>query len=101
MKHQRTKATAIPKEVKEIIYERDNGCCIFCGAPGLPEAHVVARSHGGLGIETNIITACRRCHDKMDNSTFRKLYVSYAESYLAVRYSGWSREAQVYKKGQL
>ena len=96
--HRRTKATAIPKKVKETVYKRDNGCCIFCGAPGLPEAHVVARSHGGLGIETNIITACRACHDHMDNSSERGNYVKAAEDYLSGIYDNWKREDQIYNK---
>ena len=45
--HKRTKACAISKKTKERVFERDMGACIFCGAPGLPEAHVIPRSHGG------------------------------------------------------
>ena len=78
----RSKACAITKAVKIKVYERDNGLCIFCGRPGLPEAHVISRAHGGLGIEQNIVTACRVCHDRMDNSTERKVYVEYANRYL-------------------
>ena len=71
-KHKRTKACEISKKTKLIVYERDGGCCIFCGKIGLPEAHVIPRSHGGLGCPENIITVCRSCHDKLDNSTERK-----------------------------
>ena len=68
----RTKALAISKEVKETVYKRDRGRCILCGAVGLPEAHYIPRSKGGLGIEQNIVTLCRPCHDKLDNTTERK-----------------------------
>ena len=29
--HKMTKATSIPKSVKEAVYERDGGRCILCG----------------------------------------------------------------------
>lgn len=48
--HHRTKACSITKKVKMIVYERDEGLCIFCGKPGNPVAHVISRAHGGLGV---------------------------------------------------
>ena len=41
----RTRALAIPAEVKRRVYERDKGRCVLCGRPGNPEAHVI----GGEG----------------------------------------------------
>ena len=96
--HKRTKACSISKKTKVRVYERDNKCCIFCGAPGLPEAHVVPRSHGGLGCEENIVTACRQCHDRLDNSTDRPLMLSKAAAYLSHIYPDWNTESLVYKK---
>ena len=80
--HKRTKACAISKKTKIRVYERDKGRCIFCGAPGLPEAHYIARSQGGLGIEQNIVTVCRPCHDRMDNSTDRQQMLQVAAGHL-------------------
>lgn len=93
----RARACAIPKAVKIKVYERDGGLCIFCGRPGLPEAHVISRAHGGLGIEQNIVTACRVCHDRMDNSTERRVYVEYANRYLERIYGDLGE--RVYRKG--
>lgn len=93
----RARACAIPKAVKVRVYERDGGLCIFCGRPGLPEAHVISRAHGGLGIEQNIVTACRVCHDRMDNSTERRVYVEYANRYLERIYGDLGE--RVYRKG--
>ena len=96
--HKRTRACAISKKTKLRVYERDKGRCIFCGAPGLPEAHVVPRSHGGLGIEQNIVTACRPCHDKMDNSTDRQQMLQVAADYLKRFYPDWSQQSLIYDK---
>ena len=90
--HKRTKACAISKKTKLEVYRRDMGACIFCGCPGLPEAHVIARSHGGLGCKENIVTACRKCHDLLDNSEHRQQMLSHAISYLKMFYPDWKSE---------
>ena len=46
-------ATSIPAEVKKAVWERDNGRCIICGAPGNPWCHYIPRSALGLGVEQN------------------------------------------------
>ena len=96
--HRRTKACAISKKTKEIVYKRDGGCCIFCRHPGLPEAHYVPRSHGGLGIPENIVTACRPCHDRMDNSTDRQQMLQVAADHLRQFYEDWNEDSLVYDK---
>lgn len=72
MKSKRTKACEIPKAVKHKVYERDNHHCLWCGR-WVPErcacAHFIARAHGGLGIEENIVTLCDDCHRLMDFGT--------------------------------
>ena len=98
--HKRTRACAISKKTKQEVYKRDNGRCIFCGAPGLPEAHVVPRSHGGLGIPQNIVTACRPCHDKMDNSVQRQQMLHEAADHLKMFYPAWNEKDLVYDKWQ-
>lgn len=96
--HKRTRACAISQKTKLRVYERDKGRCIFCGAPGLPEAHYIPRSHGGLGIEQNIVTACRPCHDKMDNSTARQQMLQVAADHLKRFYPDWNEQSLVYDK---
>ena len=95
----RTKAVAITPKTREIVEKRDNYSCIFCGKPGRGEAHFVNRSQGGLGIEQNIITVCRYCHNQMDNGQATKLYRDKAEQYLKSKYPEWDKSALVYKKG--
>lgn len=96
--HKRTRACAISKKTKELVKKRDGECCIFCGAPGLPEAHVVPRSHGGLGIPENIVTACRPCHDKMDNSVQRQQMLQQAAEHLKRFYPGWNEQNLIFDK---
>ena len=96
--HKRTRACAIPQEVKLIVYERDHERCIFCGAPGLPEAHVIPRSHGGLGVPQNIITVCRACHDQLDNSSNRQQMLDVAVEYLGSYYHEISQTDVIYQK---
>ena len=99
MKSKRTKACEIPKEVREAVEERDNHCCIFCGSPeARGEAHFVNRSQGGLGIEENIVTACRNCHREMDNGLNTKVYRRIAEEYLRSKYPNWNKSKLVYNK---
>lgn len=66
--------------------------------PGRGEAHIIARSQGGLGVEENLLTVCRICHDKMDNTTDRVEMIAKAEYYLKSIYPYWSRELLTYKK---
>jgi len=68
MKSRRTKALEIPQKVKRAVWKRDGERCILCGSPhAAPEAHYVPRSAGGLGVEENIVTLCRSCHDAYDH----------------------------------
>ncbi|SHN59792.1 hypothetical protein SAMN02745247_02111 [Butyrivibrio hungatei DSM 14810] len=99
--HKRTRACAISKSTREKVEKRDNHLCIFCGCWGRGEAHFIPRSHGGLGIEENILTVCRPCHDKLDNSVNRGEMLKIAEEYLKRHYKGWNKESLIYQKGML
>lgn len=99
MKSKRTKACEIKPEVRKAVEERDDHLCIFCGRWGRGEGHFVRRSQGGLGIEQNVITVCRKCHHEMDNGMNRVQYISYAESYLRDHYEDWNISDLVYHKG--
>jgi 5-methylcytosine-specific restriction endonuclease McrA len=96
--HKRTKACSISKTVKIEVKERDGGRCIFCGRMGIPNAHVIARSHGGLGVKENIVTLCPNCHRMMDNTDQRSRLQGMAIEYMKKFYPDWSREKVTYKK---
>lgn len=94
-----TKALDISPEVKRRVYERDGGLCIICGKQGAPNAHFIARSQLGLGVEENIVTLCPECHSDYDQSFLRKQYREIIKNYLKTRYSDWDEEKLIYKKG--
>lgn len=107
--HDMTKATSIPKSVKEAVYERDNGRCIICGAPGGPWCHIVRRSQGGVGTERNVVTLCGLCHYSLDEGLFlgrlkplglttQRDVEGYVIGYIKGFYPDWTRESVTYHK---
>ena len=94
----RTKALQIPMKVKRKVYERDNGLCIWCGQPGDPVCHYIAKSQGGKGIEQNILTGCYKCHTAFDQSDQRYAYREIARDYLMSKYPDWNEEELYYRK---
>lgn len=105
-----SKAKSFNKKTREVIYNRDMGC-IFCRSGkwdgGDPfeksihdTVHIINRSQGGLGIETNGVEGCRYHHHLLDNGNqgLRQELLEYAKDYLRELYPGWSEEQQVYKK---
>lgn len=102
MKTKRSKACDIPKNVKEKVFKRDNGCCVICGNSynTMPNAHYIRRSKGGLGIEQNIFTACTdltplKCHSNFDKYGIGKEKVI---ANFKRHYKGWNEEDLYYKK---
>ena len=102
MKSKRSKATDISQKVKEIVWERDHHKCIYCGSNfAMPNAHFISRSHGGLGIEENIVTLCQKCHHNYDNGKSKELKedIRYRiQTYLMSCYPEWNTESLIYKK---
>ena len=112
MKKKRTKALEIPMNVKKAVAKRDSfggwTCCVFCGTPAPTNnplafscAHILRRSQGGRGIETNIVTLCWECHKKFDGSDESKQIMSVVTQYMKRHYgNAWSVQEQEYKKGE-
>ncbi len=97
--NQRTKALAITKRTKDIVYERDNHRCILCGSPyGAPNAHYISRGQGGLGIEQNVVTLCWDCHRAYDQSIAREEMGEEIKKYLQSKYPDWDEQKLYYRK---
>lgn len=105
MRSKRTKATDISMSVKKKVFERDKGKCVICGNSYnvMPNSHFIKRSHGGLGIEENIFTACtnfteNKCHERWDNYKCTKEEIEKVKEHLKSFYLNWNEENLVYKK---
>jgi len=100
----RTKALQVTPQVEQRVIDRDQGC-IFTQKFGIPPhdgnifdiAHVVNKSQGGLGIEENLVLACRYYHHLLDNGDGTYLR-EYAREYLSSIYPDWSEEKVTYSK---
>lgn len=99
MKSKRSKATDIKPSVKKKVTERDQGICVVCGSnQGIPNAHVIPRSAGGIGVEENIATLCIHCHHTYDNGGERELFGAIIRKYMKSKYPDWNESSLVYNK---
>ena len=98
-KSKRAKACDISQSVKEKVWERDNYACVFCGKIyANPNAHFIARSQGGKGVERNILTLCIDCHRRYDQTTDREQMREFFRKYLQSKYADWNEDNLIYKK---
>lgn len=96
-RHKQTIACDISPKVMNVVIDRDMHC-IICGKSGAPNAHYIARSHGGLGTEENIVTLCQKCHHDYDNGDKREEYGAKIEQHLRKHYPDWDRSKLIYNK---
>lgn len=60
--------TYVPVALRNLIYERANGCCEYClisEAIGFAKHqidHIIAEKHGGLTVEENLALSCTICN---------------------------------------
>lgn len=97
-KSKRSRACDISQEVKDRVWHRDHGRCVICGHVGFPNAHYINRSHGGLGIEQNIVTLCPVCHEAYDNGNRKEEIKAKLQEYLCKQYECWDESKLVYNK---
>lgn len=110
--HKYTNKLRFDKNVRQRIYERDNGGCIFCHmgymndctSPMLLEIadimHYIPKSKMGLGIEQNGAVGCRYHHHMLDNGNkgARQEMLERFEEYLKGIYPDWEKEKLIYRK---
>ena len=106
------KAREFPLSVREEIFLRDAGQCIFCRKKyHMEEAswyekeilsimHFVPRSKNGLGIARNGALGCAYHHEMMDNGNKgrRNEMLEIFRTYLKEKYADWSEEDLVWNK---
>lgn len=99
MPSKRTKALDISRKVKDSVWLRDDGRCVYCGsANAFPNAHYIPRSQSGLGIEKNVLTLCEPCHRAYDQSPKRSEMSKFFKEYLKSVYTRWDEAELVYRK---
>ena len=55
----------IPQDVKQLVWQRDGGKCVECGARDYLEFdHIIPASKGGANTVRNVQLLCRRCNLK-------------------------------------
>lgn len=97
MAQKRTRALSISPAVREKVWARDEECCVWCGnSNASANAHFIARSQAGLGIEQNILTLCANCHRRFDQSADRQWMKEHLREYLSSKYPGWDEQKLYY-----
>ena len=94
----RTKATSIPKKVREEVYTRDKGCIICGSTSNLTIAHFISRAQSGRGIRENLVTLCILCHHEMDNGKNSLEVKAKVKEYLYRLYPSFTDEMRTYDK---
>lgn len=93
----RAKACNITQKVKDIVWKRDEHCCIICGTnQAMPNSHYIPRSLGGLGVEENIVTMCIQHHEEYERN--RKKMKPRVARYLKACYPDWDESKLIYHK---
>jgi len=60
--------TYIPTALRNLVYERADGCCEYCLVSEAVSFathqidHIIAEKHGGLTVEENLALSCALCN---------------------------------------
>lgn len=64
----RPRRERISKETRAFVFQRDGYRCWLCGKVRRPFDltcdHIKPSSHGGTGLISNLVTACKTCNSK-------------------------------------
>ncbi len=68
--------------------ERDDNCCIDCGAYSQEVHHIVGRGHRGAWCIENLVTLCTACHREAHNRAARERHIDILRSRYGYVYQG-------------
>ena len=57
--------------LREFIFSKTNGKCVYCGAQATEIDHVIPRSNGGTNSTYNLVASCRACNKKKSNLSLK------------------------------
>lgn len=60
------------KELRNFIFSRSNGKCVYCGAKATEIDHVIPKAKGGTNSSYNLVASCRACNKKKSNKTLKE-----------------------------
>lgn len=63
----------VPYWLREMIEERSEGLCFYCGNPGKSIDHVVPWAQGGSHHPMNLVLACVECNSIAGERLFRDI----------------------------
>lgn len=58
------------KQLRQMVFERDDHTCHYCGRKGHTIDHVVPKSKGGCSTLVNMVCACYRCNQDKKNMSY-------------------------------
>lgn len=76
--HIPTPGDGFSPKLKDEIWSRDKGICVYCGSRGQEVDHVLPRSKKGPAIRSNGVLACISCNRrKFTDISFDWLYIAF------------------------
>lgn len=58
--------------LRDFIFSRSNGKCVYCGAKAEEIDHVIPRAKGGTNSTYNLVASCKSCNQKKSNSSLKE-----------------------------
>ena len=59
-------------KLRNFIFSRSGGKCVYCGAKATEIDHVIPRSNGGTDSTYNLVASCRSCNKKKSNLSLKE-----------------------------
>ena len=50
------------KSIRDVVWKRDEGLCIYCGSPAQVLDHVIPWGQNGPSISSNLVCSCNKCN---------------------------------------
>jgi 5-methylcytosine-specific restriction endonuclease McrA len=58
------------KQLRQLVFERDNYTCHYCGEYGQTIDHIIPKSRGGCSTLVNMTCACHKCNQEKKSMSY-------------------------------